>query len=382
LNLSFLETENEALFEFLAGKDVKLDFAATRKLFYREMIARFSSNLGFTMTIGEENGWDEYVSASGHAGNEWGKGNTAGQRAAFTNYLRNIDPYDSPILVHTFPPEKKKVYFPLFDYTNARVESASLQMGRMRSTNAETLFWLDYSSKKGRQWVVTGDEFGGGDIDKIGGVPLSKWERQGFTRDNYRAQWAWANALAGGAGIELYVAVADQQLDDFRQLGWAWAEFSRVRTLFEKHSIPYWAMNSHNNLVASTVSEKIGPGREWNYCLAKPGEVYVAYFGSSLKDFTLNLAAYPQSIKFQVAWFSPRKHDSVELQTGNTRSVSGGRARTFLGSPPGAKLGQDWVVVVARKLPIDGRRHLALLSVSPRELIPGSMTLGNRERWS
>lgn len=379
LNLSFLETENEALFEYLAGKDVKADFAVTRKLFYREMVARFSAHLGFTMTIGEENGWDEYVSASGHAGNEWGKGNTPGQRAAFSNYIRSIDPYDSPILVHTFPPEKKKVYYPLFTYTNARVESASLQMGRMKSTNFETLFWLDYSAKQGRQWVVTGDEFGGGDLE-VGGVPLAKWKDQ--TKDNYRAQWAWANALAGGAGIELYVAVADQSLDDFRQLDWAWAEFSRVRSLFERHAIPYWAMNSHNELIGATVSEKIGNGHAWTYCLAKPGEVYVAYWGGSMKDYTLNLAAYPATMKFQVRWYSPRRHESNDLLTGNVRTVSGGRSRSFLGNPPAAKLGQDWVAVVSRSFPLTNKKTLSLLTVSPRDLIPGSMTLGNRESWS
>lgn len=372
LNLAFLETENEALFEHVAGKSRTRGFADARKLFYREMIARFAHNLGFTMTLGEENGWNERTKNGG--GKPWGSGNTDVQRAEFTYFLRAVDPYDSPILVHTFPPNKTEVYDPLLSGNRrARVESASLQMGRMQSTHWETKHWLAQSERAGRQWVVSADEFGGGTRRGRGGVPLA---RQGFFTDAYRAQFAWGNVMAGGSGFELFSASVDQELDDFRQFHAAWGEFSRVRRLFMKHRIPFWAMNNDNTLVS--MARKRGP-HTWMYCLAKRGEVYVIYSGRDVVTPQLDL----RNVKgrFEVRWFSPRRWETLALQQGGRRFVYGGNRYTKFGNAPRGRNKHDWVIVVSRQIPFDTRAG-ALSAVSPRDLIPGALTLGRKETFA
>jgi len=71
-------------------------------------------------------------------------------------------------------------------------------------------------------WVVSADEIGGDNEKDVGGVPL---DRNGGLDLNFRTTLCWANILAGGAGIEVFSAVADQYLDDFRELHTAWGIF-------------------------------------------------------------------------------------------------------------------------------------------------------------
>eukprot|EP00171_Calliarthron_tuberculosum_P015558 IDg15558t1 len=156
----------------------------------------------------------------------------------------------------------------------------------MESTHWETKMWLARSEKAGRQWVVSADEFGGGTRRGRGGVPLA---RDGWFSDAYRAQFAWANVMAGGSGFELFSAGVDQELDDFRQLHAAWGEFSRVRRMFSKHRIPFWAMNNDNALV----SMRNNRGRHrWMYCLAARGEAYVVYSGRDVITPVIDLRGY------------------------------------------------------------------------------------------
>ena len=52
------ETENESLFEWNESQ-LKNDFAVSRKIYYRELFARFGYHLATTWNIGEENGWQD-----------------------------------------------------------------------------------------------------------------------------------------------------------------------------------------------------------------------------------------------------------------------------------------------------------------------------------
>jgi hypothetical protein len=78
LHFKTQEIENCLL---LDGGNLGLD----RKLYYRELIARFGHHLALNWNLGEENK------------------NTDAQRKAFIDYIRAVDPYDGPIVVHTVP---------------------------------------------------------------------------------------------------------------------------------------------------------------------------------------------------------------------------------------------------------------------------------------
>lgn len=365
LNLAFLETENEALFEHDEQLSTSTGFARSRKVFYREMIARFGHHLGFTMTLGEENGWSEQIHEGG--GHPWGVGNSALQRQLFTRFIRDIDPFDCPISVHTLPREKNEVYGPMLGPTSGvRIEGASLQMRRKWTTFPETLEWISRSVASGLPWVVTADEIGSDGVGMHGGVPLESGN--GTLHVGFRATFCWGNILAGGGGIEVYSAPADQSLNDFRELHSAWGDFSRPLQLFDQHNIPFWAMGNVDDVVKPRESVREG---QWYYAFAKLGDLYILYQSGGI-DLLLDLRGYGG--EFQVRWFNPRRWTSTELQMGSVAIARSSPKLTALGSPPTAPE-LDWVVVVARKFPLLERTAMAF-PLSPRDLIPGSLTLG------
>ena len=145
-----------------------------RKLYYRELVARFGHHLALNWNIGEENT------------------NTDAQRKAFADYIKLIDPYDHPIVVHTFPGAKNSVYSPLLGY--ASYDGASLQCGK-NSVFADTLEWVTRSDGAGRRWVVANDEQGNAQE----GV---KPDNDDPTHDVVRKNVLWGNIMAGGAGVE------------------------------------------------------------------------------------------------------------------------------------------------------------------------------------
>ena len=162
------ETEND---QGLDGGEL----GPQRKLYYRELIARFAHHLAIAWNLGEENT------------------NTDAQRKAFAAYIRRLDPYDHPIVVHTYPGQYDKVYRPLLGYGN--FEGPSLQMGNMRGTHAETIKWVVRSARAKRRWVVCLDEIGPAHI----GV---KPDKDDPNHDDVRRYALWGNLMAGGAGCE------------------------------------------------------------------------------------------------------------------------------------------------------------------------------------
>jgi hypothetical protein len=60
-----------------------------RKLCHRELVARFSHHFALVRNLGEENT------------------NADAERRAFASFIRGLDPYDHPIVVHTFPSRKE-----------------------------------------------------------------------------------------------------------------------------------------------------------------------------------------------------------------------------------------------------------------------------------
>eukprot|EP00178_Gracilaria_changii_P007849 TRINITY_DN2447_c0_g1_i1.p1 TRINITY_DN2447_c0_g1~~TRINITY_DN2447_c0_g1_i1.p1 ORF type:complete len:650 (+),score=68.12 TRINITY_DN2447_c0_g1_i1:904-2853(+) len=370
LNLAFCETENEAIFEHEAGLSKQTGFALARKVYYREIIARFSHHLGFATIIGEENGWHEEEKNGG--GFPWGVGNSHQQRKQFSQFIRNLDPYKSPIGVHTFPPMKDEVYTPMLGpHSGVRHESASLQMGRKWSTYHETKHWVDESIIHGMPWVVAADEIGSDREGLPGGIPLAS---SGKPNVSFRAVLCWGNIMAGGAGVEVFSGRVDQSLSNFREFDSIWAEFSRPLRLFQEHNIPFWAMHAYSDIV--TPKKEMHSG-QWMYGFAKLGDVYVIYQSGEI-DPLLNLSGVRG--KFQVRWFNPRPSPSSNLELGSILTVSGGNDKVELGSPPFAR-DRDWAIVVSRTFPLTNVATKAS-SVSPHDLIPGSLTFGlNTSFW-
>ncbi|MGB2820418.1 MAG: hypothetical protein WBF17_05520, partial [Phycisphaerae bacterium] len=277
-----------------------------RKLYYRELIARFAHHLAITWNLGEENT------------------NTDAQRKAFAAYIHGLDPYGHPVVVHTFPGQYDKVYAPLLGFED--FEGPSLQIGNMRGTHAETIKWVVRSANSGRRWFVSLDEIGPANT----GV---KPDKDDGGHDDVRHHALWGNLMAGGAGCEWYFgykyAHNDLNCEDWRSRSNMWDQTRYAIEFFQKH-LPFWAMRHGDDLT----------GAADDYCFYAEGQVYAIYLPAG-GSTTLKL---PKG-KYVVKWYNPRK--GGDLLDGSVASVTGPGSPS-IGEPPAEK-DRDWVALV--KLP-------------------------------
>jgi hypothetical protein len=303
---------------------------AERKLYLRELIARFGHHLALTWNLGEENT------------------QTAEEQRAVARFVDDIDPYGHHRVVHTYPDEQDRVYQPLLGSGSA-LTGASLQ-NAWNATHARTYQWVTASARAGRPWVVSNDEQGPASL----GVPPDPGY-EGFTGiagagdDAYdlhdiRRYTLWGSLMAGGAGVDYYFGYRlphnDLVAEDYRSRERTWG-YARVALEFlAREQVPYWAMRNADDLV-------LNPARDNSrYCLALPGELYLVYLPRG-GAATLDLSA--AAGEFSVAWLDPRKGGRAMP----VRAVRGG-ARVALAAPTS----DDWLAIVR------SRRPLSTLSVA------------------
>ncbi|MEE9369955.1 MAG: DUF5060 domain-containing protein [Sedimentisphaerales bacterium] len=278
-----------------------------RKLYYRELIARFGHHLGLVWNLGEENT------------------NTDVQRKSFASFFKNNDPYKHPVVVHTFPRKYDEVYNPLLGY--ADFDGPSLQMNRTGSmTHSETLKWVERSALHGQKWIVCLDEFGEGNH---GVMP----DANDPSHDLPRKNCLWANLMAGGAGCEWYFCSKyphnDQTCEDWRSRDYMW-DLTRYALEFFHNYLPFHQMVPDDSLVSA------------GWCLAKTGQVYAVYLPEG-GTTNLNLVAG----SYTVQWYNPRA--GGELQKGSVTNVTG-PGTVSLGKAPKDN-NKDWVIFVKNVTP-------------------------------
>ena len=318
------ETENERLLDGGA-------LGRQRKVYYRELVARFGYHHALTWNLGEEN--DE---------------NTDAQRKQFASYIRSLDPYDHHIVIHTYPGQYDEVYTPLLGYPD--FEGTSLQIFDMTNSHSETLKWRERSAQNGRPWIVSLDELGPYQI----GVSE---DGANNNHDQVRKYALWANLMAGGAGVEWYfgyeTASHDLNTENWRTRESMW-NYTRYALEFFQNYLPFSTMNPADGLTANTN----------DYVFARPGSVYAAYLpqGGSVD---IELAAGDYTIH----WYNPRQGGS--LLTGSQTSVNGGGIRS-IGAPP-SNTSSDWVALIRSS---SGEMASPQLSVSPTTLDFGNVMPG------
>ncbi len=292
------ETENDQLID---GGDLGVE----RKLYYRELIARFAHHPAVVWNLGEENT------------------NTDQQLKDFTAYINQLDPYGHPIVVHTYPGKYDKIYTPLLK--DQHFHGPSLQMGNMKATHSETLKWVRRSAESGRKWVVCLDEIGPAHT----GV---KPDADDPDHDAVRQHALWGNLMAGGAGAEWYFgykfAHNDLNCEDWRSREKMWDQTRYALEFFQQY-LPFTQMGPRDEL--TSVAD--------DWCFAKPGEVYAVY----LPQGGTTELRIPQG-NYTVKWYDPRS--GGKLKDGTIRTLEGPGSRS-IGEAPNDK-SKDWAVLVRR----------------------------------
>jgi len=301
------ETENETLLD-CGYLDVQ------RKLYLRELIARFSHHLAVTWNLGEEHnpaGFSPY-------------GQTYQDTKLMADFIRDTDPYDNFIVVHTHssPSQRTKDLTAYLGFKN--IEGPSIQCGNADDVHEDAKTWLKRSRDSLHQWVVCLDEIGSANK---GAMPDSFDP----AHDTIRHKVLWGNLMAGGAGVEWYFGYrypnSDLNCEDWRSREKLW-EQTGIALDFFRNYLPFSEMSNADELTSNPD----------DYCLAKEGEVYAVYLPQG-KATSIKL----REGKYKVQWYNPRS--GGELIPGKTISITGAGSEST-GNPP-EEDGKDWVCLIS-----------------------------------
>jgi hypothetical protein len=269
LHFKMLETENDSKMD---GGELGIE----RKVYTRELIARYAHHLALNWNMGEE------TKLKTEQIRDWSR------------YIRATDPYGHLVVIHTYPGQYEQVYGPLLGeetLTGASIQTNRADFSRVHDVMKE---WVRRSAEAGKPWVVACDEPGDAQHALI-------TDAEDPTHDNARKNALWGVFMAGGAGIEWYFGYAHPHSDltcqDWRTRDKMWDQSRYCIEFFKRHEIPFWEMTNANDLTRNPD----------DYCFIKPGEVYLIYFKNP-GELKLSL----ESGAFTYGWFDPQTGNGLD----------------------------------------------------------------------
>lgn len=314
MNVFTQETENDTILN-------KGELGPERKLYYKELVARFGHHLGVVWNLGEETN------------------RTTEQLKSYAAYIRSIDPYNHPIAVHNHvritgerfqgrPLDPiKETLTPLLGFEN--FEIPSLQVYDTTEVHQEVLKWRNLSKKKKKQWVTYLDEIGHWDI----GITTDTAANNNYAEVMRTS--LWGSLMAGGAGNSWYFGGLDgpnndMAAEDFRARDQWWTISANAVSFFKDH-LPYAEMQNRDELLSN----------ERAYCFAKKDELYVVYLPKGEKTgLAIGDGAY--SIAFYDPWLGGKLYDRPNEGWKITKPNS-----VELSAYNGAE-DQDWVIIIGK----------------------------------
>lgn len=306
MHLVIQETEND---EELGGGPELND---VRKLYLRELAARFGHHLAVIWNLGEEND------------------TPLGDRLQIASYLRQVDPNNHAVTVHTHGGRSLRSYTGLI---GSDLFSATSIQGSMEATNREAVTLRMRTAASGSPWAIFHDEQGPA---STGVMPDSADP----LHDKPRKHALWGNLMGGGSGVEWYFGYEyphmDLNCEDWRSRDVMWDQTRYALEFFHQH-LPFWEMWPANDLAD-------GRGA---YVLAKEGEIYAVYMPEAHRT-QMTLAAG----EYRLRWYDPRNGGA--LKTGDRATVKVGEIRMGEDSSvrltPPSEPSKDWVALL-EKLP-------------------------------
>jgi len=301
------ETENDR--KLGGGPGLNLE----RKLYYRELVARFGHHLAVVWNLGEENNTPD------------------ADRKEIARYIRALDVYRHPITVHTHAGKASTFYDGILG--DPSFEATSIQSS-MERYNSEAILLKQRSARAGRKWAVFGDEQ---NPAGAGVVP----DRDDPNHDGPRKNALWGNLMGGGSGVEWYFGHRFPHMDinceDWRSRDRMWDQTRYALEFFHRY-LPFAQMQPDNELTSNPKC----------YCFAKANEVYSVYLPNG-GSTDLNVGAGTYAIH----WYDPRAGGA--LQHGSIKQIQGPGWRS-VGTPPNNSH-QDWAVLVCKPSVLAVRQH-------------------------
>ncbi|HOF42199.1 MAG TPA: hypothetical protein PLD73_19200, partial [Candidatus Hydrogenedentes bacterium] len=279
-----------------------------RKLYYRELVARFACFPALQWNLCEEYNIKHPLAPK--------------LVKDFAEYLGNVDPYDHPITVH-HADTVDKGWTPFLGDPRFTVTSFQTNdIGVVRP-------WREKSRAAGVPLVIGMDEF----------YPDYSSAKNA---DRQRREYLWPVYFSGGQ-VEF---IRDEKFPtgDFRECEALWHYMSNARLFIMEH-LPFWEMEPANELLTGAAVFQGKYNRIPGHVFAKPGECYAVYLPIAQPTGTLDLT--DAAGEFIQRWYDPR----AGVFAGNETTVTGG-SLLRLGPAP-EKPGRDWVVLITRAEPGD-----------------------------
>jgi hypothetical protein len=279
-----------------------------RKLYYRELVARFAHHHGIVWDLDEEMDRFRYF--------------TTQDIKDIADWIKALDPYDHPIQYVQWKAEliaDDKTYGRLLGFPN--FDATALQHDA-ENTHSETVKWLDKSRAAGHPWLVHLIEMN----------PGVRPDAEDPAHDRVRKLAIWGHYMAGGTGTMFFFTdpIGDLNMEDYRSRDHLF-ELIRHAHDFVTRYLPFEEMRHADDL--TPVAN--------DYVFAKPDEAYAVYLpegGATQLDLSAARG------RFEVKWYNPRTGGA--LRNGSVRSVQAGGLRA-LGNPP-AETTSDWAVLVRK----------------------------------
>ncbi|KLI64124.1 DUF5060 domain-containing protein [Aurantiacibacter marinus] len=318
LHFKLQETENDLFMDDGA-------LGRTRRIFLREMVARFGHFLALTWNLGEEN-----VQQPGDVRH-------------IATYMDALDPYDHPLVLHSYPDQKQR--YRAFLGPRSPLNGLSLQ-GRqddISDLRLDVMTWSSAARLAGRPMVMSYDEPGRADggagvdpdypdelLPSARGIEL---DPDIFLRDGL-----WNALTAGANGVEAYygyrTGCSDLDCQDHRTRALLWREGRIALDFFREHVGNRAVRMMPADYVTSPLDD---------YVFAEPGEFYVIV--TSREDEETIWRTGGIEGRFAVRWFD--RAQGGALQTGSLDMIEPHSRNTALGDPPAGGSGK-WVAVVSR----------------------------------
>lgn len=267
-----------------------------RRLYYRELVARFGHHNALQWNISEE-----YES--------FGKGFSAETVLAFARYMETIDPYNHPLAIHqTSDPDSTYATF-LAQGARNPFDVTSFQFaGSDAGRGAQVEKWRKKTAQAGKQMVIS--------LDEIRSTTTSNMDAQ-------RRDILWPTYLSGGM-LEWYVSNEDQSLEDFRRYEPLWRYTLYARRFME--TLPFVVMAPNDGLLTNVSGGQV---------LAQNGKIYGIYLPNGGNGA---LRVPNTSARYEIRWYDPRSGRFVKLTAANQRN-----GLLPLGAPPTSG---DWAIRV------------------------------------
>jgi hypothetical protein len=299
------------------------DLGPARKLYYREIIARFAHCLGIIWNLGDENG------------------QTLAQRTAAANYIRQLDPHrypSRPIILPVAEGTQSQAAQPLFtdtswisgisiqaSYSNVHVETKKL---------VDSIVAYDMTGTNPRLRVVTNDC----QTPKATGVPADVATGTP-SQDDIRKYVLWGNLMAKGAGVSYYFgSTADLTCQNFRSYDKLWDYYRYSENFFRNYLLDNTILLSNQLVDMSNTDNKLSVAQ--GYCLSLDGyQPFVVYLPAG-GNANLDLSTSTVADSLRVWWYNPRSGGA--LQQGGL--LIGG-ATVSIGNPP-TDAAKDWTALI------------------------------------